>query len=94
MEIWNQRPHYSEVSGKYLGEEPMAYFFAHVCSKGAHPKLKFEKRNIMLMTLVEHIIWDTRVPEGKMWDKVKDRKEEMQKLSASFHRTPLLFNPK
>ena len=82
MEIWSERPHYSEVSGKYLGEDPLAHFFAHICSKGANPSIRYEKRNIMLMTIEEHQIWDFGNPLGSHWDKVKERKEEMQRLSA------------
>ena len=82
MEIWNERPHKSEVSGEPLGDEPLAHFFSHVCGKGAHPSIRYEKRNIMLMTLDEHHTWDFGNPLGVQWDKVKERKEEMKQLSA------------
>jgi hypothetical protein len=82
MEIWNERPHESEVSGEYLGEEPLAHFFSHVCAKGTHPTIRYEKRNIMLMTIKEHHTWDFGSRVGEMWDKVRERQEEMQQLSA------------
>ena len=82
MEIWAERPHYSEVSGKYLGEEPLRHFFSHICGKGAHPSIRYEKGNIMLMTIEEHHEWDFGNPLGHQWDKVYERKEEMRKLSA------------
>jgi hypothetical protein len=86
MEIWAERKHYSEVSGAYLGEEPLAHFFSHVCGKGAHPSIKFHKRNIMLMTIKEHHEWDFGNPLGPQWDKVCARKEEMRQLSAQAYK--------
>lgn len=78
MEIWDERPHVSEVSGEPLGEEPLAQFFSHVLGKGAHPEFKFDKRNIMLMTFDEHRMWEFGVPPraGK-WEKVYKRRESL-----------------
>lgn len=57
MEIWDERPHRSEISGLHLF--PIGHFkwhwqFAHVLSKGAYPAFKFRKENIMLITPDEH----------------------------------------
>lgn len=54
QEIWNERDHVSELSGKYLGDEMNSWFFAHILSKGSNPQLKFNKENIMLVTQEEH----------------------------------------
>lgn len=54
QEIWNEREHVSELSGKYLGDEMNAWFFAHILSKGSNPQLKYNKENIMLLTQDEH----------------------------------------
>jgi hypothetical protein len=85
MEIWNERDHVSEVSGEPLGSTiPHAYYFSHILSKGAHPALKFEKRNIMLMTFDEHYMWEFDIPErGDIWDKVYERKQEMLELEKN-----------
>lgn len=88
-EIWCEREHVSEVSGEYLGEEPLSYFFSHVCSKGAYTDLRWNKRNIMLMTWAEHRIWefhDPVSPSGEVWEKVFQRQEEMQQLSAKHYK--------
>lgn len=54
IEIWQEREHYSELSGEFLGDEMNAWFFAHVLSKGSYPHLKLVKENIMLATQEEH----------------------------------------
>jgi hypothetical protein len=30
---WKKMPHYSEISGKYLGKEPMSTYFHHILPK-------------------------------------------------------------
>jgi hypothetical protein len=80
MEIWAERPHFSEVSGRYLGEMPMSYYFSHVLSRGAYPELSHDKRNIVLMTLDEHQLWEFgSVPKNdKNWDKILKLKESLK----------------
>lgn len=58
-EIWNERPHISELSGEPLPYEKnnMSMWvcqFLHVIPKGMSPKLRLDKRNIMLGTPDEH----------------------------------------
>jgi len=56
-EIWNERPHVSQISGKLLvGQDHPNWVgqFEHVLPKGAFPKWKFNKNNIWLMTFEEH----------------------------------------
>lgn len=54
LEIWKERPHVSEVSGTFLGHEPLSVFFHHILEKEMYPDLKYEKENIILLTLEEH----------------------------------------
>lgn len=58
IEIWNERPNFSQVSGK-----PIAVFsvwcFAHILSKGAYPAYRLDKRNIYLVLPEEHVLYDT-----------------------------------
>ena len=54
LEIWKERPHKSEVSGKWLGNEPLSYMFDHLLEKETYPNIKYEKWNIALVTLEEH----------------------------------------
>lgn len=54
LEIWKKRKHYSEVSGKYLGQEAMSTYFHHILPKSKYPEACFDEENIILLTLSEH----------------------------------------
>lgn len=54
LEIWKERKHYSEVSGDYLGSEPLSTFFHHILPKEKYPAEAYDKSNIILLTLDEH----------------------------------------
>jgi hypothetical protein len=54
LEIWKERKHYSEVSGEYLGSEPLSTFFHHILPKEKYPDEAYDKSNIILLTLDEH----------------------------------------
>lgn len=54
LQLWKKRPHYSEVSGKWLGKEPMSTYFHHILSKEKYPQACFDEENIILLTLEEH----------------------------------------
>ena len=54
LEIWKERKHYSEVSGEYLGKEPLSTFFHHILPKNKYPDEAYNKSNIILLTLDEH----------------------------------------
>lgn len=52
--IWKKRRHFSEISGKYLGNEPMSTYFHHVLPKEKYPQAMYDEENIILLTLEEH----------------------------------------
>ena len=56
MEIWRTRPHRSEVSNTFLGNEPLTVFFHHILPKEEkkYPQAMYDKENIILLTLQEH----------------------------------------
>jgi len=54
LQIWEKRPHKSEVSGEYLGKEPLTIFFHHILPKEKYPEACFDEENIILLTLDEH----------------------------------------
>jgi len=54
LEIWHKKPHYSEVSGTYLGKEPLTVFFHHILPKEKYKHAAFDEDNIILLTLEEH----------------------------------------
>ena len=52
--IWKKRKHHSEVSGAYLGKEPMSTYFHHILPKEKYPEACLDEENIILLTLEEH----------------------------------------
>lgn len=61
LEIWEERKradgkNYSELSGEWLGPSPYSWYFDHLLEKGNdnYKHLKYEKRNILLVTANEH----------------------------------------
>jgi len=51
LEIWNERPHRCEATGKFLGKEPLSTMFHHLLPKqdSLFPQYKFCKWNIALI---------------------------------------------
>ncbi len=69
--IWRDRPHFSEVSGLPLVDPPedgddeagmraWVSQFSHVLPKGTYRGLKHSEDNIILKTIHEHEMWETR----------------------------------
>ena len=54
LNIWKKRRHHSEVSGDYLGKEPMSTYFHHILAKEKYPEACLDEENIILLTLEEH----------------------------------------
>lgn len=56
MKIWKERRQRSEISGKYLGNEPKTYYFHHLLPKRRYPELVLDEENIILVTEEEHML--------------------------------------
>ena len=54
LQIWRKRSHHSEVSGKWLGKEPLTVFFHHILPKEKYPEAALDEQNIIFLTLEEH----------------------------------------
>ena len=54
LTLWRKLPHYSQVSGRYLGKEPLTVFFHHILPKEKYPGASLDEENIVLLTLEEH----------------------------------------
>jgi hypothetical protein len=54
LNIWKKRKHNSEVSGDYLGNEPMSTYFHHILAKSKYPEACLDEENIILLSLLEH----------------------------------------
>jgi len=78
MQIWEGRPHVSEVSGTPIHQFDIRCF-AHILSKGAYPSFRLKKENVLLVTPEEHHELDFGSTEGFKWKKVKLKKEELKR---------------
>ena len=54
LSIWKKRSHKSEVSGVYLGKEPMSTYFHHILPKEKYPEACLDEENIVILSLLEH----------------------------------------
>lgn len=75
LEIWNERDHVSELSGKALlpiNHAQWHWQFLHVLNKGRFPSMKYNKRNILLALPEEHEHQDR-------FSKFEERKIELLK---------------
>lgn len=54
LSIWKIKPHKSEISGKFLGYEPLTIFFHHILPSRKYPEAKYDPENIILLTFLEH----------------------------------------
>lgn len=65
--IWNERPHFSEVSGKPLGDEMNSWFFSHVLTK-QYKYFRHYDKNIVLCTPDEHQQWEFGDRSDPKWE--------------------------
>lgn len=75
LEIWKKRSHFSEVSGKSLGKEPLSIYFHHIFPKNKYPEYCFDEDNIVILTFEEH-----QMIENDMYkyDKVNKIREQLK----------------
>lgn len=74
LQIWTNRPHKSEVSGDYLGKEPLTVFFHHILPKEKYPQAAMDEENIILLTLQEH---DQVEMDMYRYEEVNNRREKL-----------------
>jgi len=80
LEIWEERPHVCDLCFKHLGNEPMAYHFSHILGKGAYPRIKLLKENIMLNHFECHRKWDQGDPSALPGFEAQNKKRQDLKL--------------
>jgi hypothetical protein len=76
IELWKKRSHKSEVSGDYLGKEPLSVFFHHILPKNKYPEACFDEENIILLTLLEHEQVESDIYR---YEKINAKREELLK---------------
>ncbi len=75
LQLWKKKPHYSEISGKYLGATPMSTYFHHIIRKSSHPQLAFEEDNIILLSPEEHEMVEIDMYK---YEEINKRREQLK----------------
>ena len=75
LSIWKKRPHKSEVSGAYLGKEPMSTYFHHILPKEKYPEACLDEENIVLLSLEEHSNVEN---DMYRYEEVNNRREQLK----------------
>jgi len=75
QEIWNKRPHKSEISGDYLGKEAMSTYFHHILPKEKYPEICLDEENIILLTLDEHTNVENDIYK---YEEINKRREKLK----------------
>lgn len=75
LNVWKKRKHNSEVSGDYLGSEPMSTYFHHILAKEKYPDACLDEENIILLTLEEHSNVEN---DMYRYDEVNKRREQLK----------------
>jgi hypothetical protein len=75
ISIWKKRLHKSEVSGVYLGKEPMSTYFHHILPKEKYPEACLDEENIILLTLEEHSNVEN---DMYRYEEVNNRREQLK----------------
>lgn len=78
FQIWNNRKHQCFACDAYLGEEPLAHYFAHILSRGAYPKFKLVPWNIVLMCLNCHHEFDFGDCNLERFNSVNEIKQQLK----------------
>jgi hypothetical protein len=81
MEIWKERGGKSEISGDRI-YQPRPINFMHVLGKGAYPRFRLRKDNIVIGTGDEHYSYDfgdvTKLRQDKRWSFVFEKFEKLK----------------
>jgi len=73
--IWNKRPHKSEVSEKFLGNEISNLYFHHILAKSKYPQAMFDEENIILLSGDEHATVELN---STKYEEINKRREQLK----------------
>lgn len=74
--IWSKRSHKSEVSGTFLGKEPLTLFFHHILPKSKYPEARLDEENIILLTPGEHASVEQDIYK---YEEVNNRRDRLKR---------------
>jgi len=56
--VWNIRSHCCQECGKFLGDQMSRIYVSHILTKGAHPALRHDIRNVNILCPEHHHQWE------------------------------------
>jgi len=74
-EIWEERPHYSEISWTPLGREILSIYFHHILPKSTWEEAMFDKDNIILLSGDEHTLVEN---DPTRYEEINKRREKLK----------------
>ena len=82
-DVWNEREHVSELSGKKLMFDVQC--FHHILTKAAYPKFLLFKPNIILLTRDEHrqihdFSFEDLIKKDSRWAMVQERYQKLKEV--------------
>lgn len=72
---WKNKPHYSEVSGKFLGNTCSSLYQHHILAKSKYPEACFDEENIVFLTPEEHASVELDMYK---YEKINKRREHLK----------------
>jgi len=87
-EIWNERPHVSEIDGTVLlpkTHKLWAWQFSHLLPKGLYNKARLDKENIVLKTWAQHQLWEFHAHKLRDKEEWKWVFEKRERLKREYH---------
>ena len=90
-QIWNTRPHKSQISGEPI-YDAQPHNFMHILAKGQnkYPKFILLKENIVLATYEEHFLWDNmryKIINDEKWQWVFEKEKELKERYKKINQT-------
>ena len=73
---WDNKPHYSEVSGKFLGNICSSLYQHHILSKSKYPEACLDEENIIFLTPEEHASVEL---DMYRYEEINKRREQLLK---------------
>ncbi len=76
QEVWEERKHYSDLTGKYIPGEIMSIYFHHLLRKETYPEFRHKKWNIVLIEADIHA--QIEMNPDKLSDEIYNRLQNFE----------------
>lgn len=76
IKCWKNKPHYSEISGKFLGNTCSSIYQHHILPKSKYTEACFDEENIIFLTPEEHASVELDMYK---YEEINKRREQLLK---------------